>query len=206
MHGTGNAPSNDLLDPDIQGLVERRLERHIDGDLNRVTDGGFVPRAVYLFANGAEGDVSPAWPPQSRCDVPTLVPLPTLAGPFTRSLWEWRSPTATHLSSCRHAAREAITVIGKSVGDGAVGRDGTIPSAVCQPRQLRPRCGCTRYLRLRQSACPWCSGVRRRGDEDRDVGGSTPVSNGGTLQSNVARMQHVLALVRRLLSCAYCVP
>src|SRR5436309_8340477 len=37
---------------------ERRLERHID------RDGGFVPRAVYLFANGAEGDVSPAWPPQ----------------------------------------------------------------------------------------------------------------------------------------------
>jgi len=120
MHGTGNAPSNDLLDPDIQGLVERRLERHIDADLNRVTDGGFVPRAVYLFANGAEGDVSPAWPPQSRCDVPTLVPLPALAGPFTRSLWEWRSPTATHLAACRHAAREAITVIGKSVGDGAV--------------------------------------------------------------------------------------
>src|SRR3989454_5623987 len=120
MHGTGNAPSNDLLDPDIQGLVERRLERHIDADLNRVSDSGFVPRAVYLFANGAEGDVSPAWPPQSRCNVPTLAPQLTLAGPFTRALWEWRSPTATHLGACRHAAREAITVIGKSVGDGAV--------------------------------------------------------------------------------------
>src|SRR5216117_1267219 len=69
---TGNAPSNDLLDPDIHGLVERRLERHID------PDGGFVPRAVYLFANGAEGDVSPAWPPQSRCNVPTLAPMPAL--------------------------------------------------------------------------------------------------------------------------------
>jgi neutral ceramidase len=114
MHGTGNAPSNDLLDADIQGLVERRLERHID------PDGGFVPRAVYLFANGAEGDVSPAWPPQSRCDVPILAPLRALAGPFTRALWEWRSPTATHLASCRRAAREAITVIGKNLGDGAV--------------------------------------------------------------------------------------
>ncbi len=120
MHGTGNAPSNDLLDPDIQGLVERRLERHIDRDLNRVRDSGFVPRAVYLFANGAEGDVSPAWPPQSRCDVPTLSPLPALDGPFTRTLWEWRAPTAAHLASCRHAAREAITVIGRSVGDSAV--------------------------------------------------------------------------------------
>jgi len=114
MHGTGNAPSNDLLDADIQGLVERRLERHID------PDGGFVPRAVYLFANGAEGDVSPAWPPQSRCNVPTLAPLPALDGPFTRTLWEWRSPTATHLASCRHAARAAISVIGKRVGDDAV--------------------------------------------------------------------------------------
>src|SRR6266446_5396330 len=121
MHGTGNAPADDLLDPDIQGLVERRLERHIDRDLNRASDsGGFVPRAVYLFANGAEGDVSPAWPPQSRCNVPILAPFPTLAGPFNRTLWEWRSPTATHLGSCRHAAREAITVIGASVGDGAV--------------------------------------------------------------------------------------
>ena len=119
MHGTGNAPSNDLLDSDIQGLVERQLERHIDRDLNHET-GGFVPRAVYLFANGAEGDVSPAWPPQSRCNVPTLAPMPTLAGPFNRALWEWRSPTATHLGSCRHAAREAIAEIGASVGDGAV--------------------------------------------------------------------------------------
>src|SRR5205814_3755016 len=120
MHGTGNAPSNDLLDSDIQGLVERRLERHIDRDLNRARDSGFVARAVYLFANGAEGDVSPAWPPQSRCNVPTLAPQPALGGPFARTMWEWRPPTATHLASCRHAAREAITVIGSNVGDAAV--------------------------------------------------------------------------------------
>ena len=120
MHGTGNAPSNDLLDADIQGLVERRLERHIDRDLNRSSDSGFVARAVSLFANGAEGDVSPAWPPQSRCDVAKLAPLPALDGPFTRTLWEWRSPTATHLASCRQAARDAIAVIGKNVGDAAV--------------------------------------------------------------------------------------
>jgi neutral ceramidase len=120
MHGTGNAPSNDLLDADIHGLVERRLERHIDRDLNRVSDSGFVPRAVYLFANGAEGDVSPAWPPQSRCDVPVLATLPALDGPFTRPLWQWRLPTATHLASCQHAARQAITLIGKGVGDAAV--------------------------------------------------------------------------------------
>src|SRR5258705_12847347 len=82
MHGTGNAPSNDLLDADIHGLVERRLERHIDRDLNRLRDSGFVPPAVYLFANGAESDVSPAWPPQSRWECPPLRPLPALDGPF----------------------------------------------------------------------------------------------------------------------------
>ncbi len=120
MHGTGNAPSNDLLDADIHGIVERRLERHIDRDLNHLSDSGFVPRAVYLLANGASGDVSPAWPPQSRCDVPVLAALPALDGPFTRTLWEWRPPAATHLASCRHAARQAMTRIGKRVGDGAV--------------------------------------------------------------------------------------
>ena len=130
MHGTGNAPSNDLLDPDIQGLVERRLERHID------RDGGFVPSAVYLFANGAEGDVSPAWPPQSRCNAPTLAPLPALDGPFTRTLWEWRSPTATHLASCRHAARAAITVIGKSVGDAAVALFDSLGAALTDRLEL----------------------------------------------------------------------
>jgi hypothetical protein len=46
--------------------------------------------------------------------------LPALEGPFTRTLWEWRAPTATHLGACRHAARAAITVIGNRVGDGAV--------------------------------------------------------------------------------------
>jgi neutral ceramidase len=136
MHGTGNAPSNDLLDPDIHGLVERRLERHIDRDLNRMSDSGFVPRAMYLFANGAEGDVSPAWPPQSRCDVPTLSPLPALDGPFTRNLWDWRAPTATHLAACRHAAREAITVIGKNVGDGAVALFDALGSALSDRLEL----------------------------------------------------------------------
>jgi len=120
MHGTGNAPSNDLLDADIHGLVARRLERHIDRDLNHVEGSGFVPRAAYLFANGAEGDVSPAWPPQSRCDTPTLVPLPALDGPFTRALWQWRSPTATHLAACQHAGREAVVRVAAGVGDAAV--------------------------------------------------------------------------------------
>jgi neutral ceramidase len=150
MHGTGNAPSNDLLDADIHGLVERRLERHID------RDGAFVPRAVYLFANGAEGDVSPAWPPQSRCNVPTFSPLPALNGPFTRTLWEWRAPTATHLASCRHAAREAITVIGKSVGDGAVALFDALGTALTDRLELG-RSLATLFLRDSARALGICS-------------------------------------------------
>ena len=150
MHGTGNAPSNDLLDSDIQGLVERRLERHID------PDGGFVPRAVYLFANGAEGDVSPAWPPQSRCNVPTLAPHPALGGPFARTMWEWRPPTATHLASCRHAAREAITVIGTHVGDAAVALFDSLGSALTDRLELG-RSFTTLFLRDSARALGICS-------------------------------------------------
>jgi len=120
MHGTGNAPSNDLLDADIHGIVERRLERHIDRDLNHRSDSGFVPRAAFLFANGAEGDVSPAWRPESRCNVPVLATLPALDGPFTRTLWQWRPPTAAHLATCRHAGREDIARVGASVGQHAI--------------------------------------------------------------------------------------
>ena len=119
MHATGNAPANDLLDADIPGIVERRLERHIDRDLNHRGDTAFVPRAVHLFANGAEGDVSPAWPPQSRCAVPALAVLPALDGPFTRSLWQWRPPTAEHVAACQHAAREALVRLGEGLGDSA---------------------------------------------------------------------------------------
>jgi neutral ceramidase len=120
MHGTGNASSNDLLDADIQGIVERRLERHIDRDLNHLSDSGFVPRAAFLFANGAEGDVSPAWRPESRCDVPVLTTLAELDGPFTRMVWQWRPPTAAQLATCRHAGREGVTRVGASVGQNAI--------------------------------------------------------------------------------------
>ena len=118
MHPTGNATLNDLLDADIHGIVERRLERHIDS-LNHLPDTAFVPRAIHLFANGSEGDVSPAWPPQSRCGAPARVSLPALAGPFTRPVSDWSTPTATHVAACVHAAREAVAWIGEAVGASA---------------------------------------------------------------------------------------
>jgi len=156
MHGTGNAPSNDLLDADIQGLIERRLERHVDRDLNQLSDSAFVPRAVYLFANGAEGDVSPAWPPQSRCDVPTLVTLPALDGPFTRTLWQWRSPPPSHLAACQHAAREGIARVGAAVGDHAVALFDSLGSVLMDRMELG-RAFTTLFLRDSAHALGICA-------------------------------------------------
>lgn len=114
MHGTGNANANELLDADIHGIVERRLERHID------PAGSFVPKAFHLFANGAEGDVSPAWPEESRCALPVLVPWPALDGPFTTPLWQWRPPSPAQIAECIHAARLAVDLIGNGLGEEAI--------------------------------------------------------------------------------------
>ena len=114
IHGTGNASENELLDADLHGLVERRLERHID------PSGSFVPRAVHLFANGAEGDVSPAWPSRSRCAVPVLATWTLLDVPFTRPLWQWKPIPRPDAAACIHAARLAVEQIGNGLGDEAI--------------------------------------------------------------------------------------
>jgi neutral ceramidase len=114
IHGTGNASENELLDADIHGLVERRLERHID------RSGSFVPNAFHLFANGAEGDVSPDWPSRSRCAVPVLATWPLLEGPFTKPLWQWKPLPPPDAAACIHAARDAVERIGNGLGDEAI--------------------------------------------------------------------------------------
>lgn len=69
IHGTVIPSGNDLYDGDVHGFVTRRLERALGG--------------VHLLANGAEGDVSPAWPQESRCATPALEPEPRPRGPRT---------------------------------------------------------------------------------------------------------------------------
>src|SRR5205814_8958687 len=114
----------------------QRPERTTHRDLNHRVDAAFLPRAFYLFANGTEGDVSPAWPPQSRCALPVLAVLPALDGPFTRSLWQWRAPTASHLAACQHAAREAVARIGEAPGDSARALFDALGSALTEPMEL----------------------------------------------------------------------
>jgi hypothetical protein len=79
MHGTTNAAVDSLYDGDIQALLERGLERHIDS-LNQYSVQP-VPRAIHLLANGTEGDVSPVWPESSRCPPPVSVPIGWRPGP-----------------------------------------------------------------------------------------------------------------------------
>jgi neutral ceramidase len=112
IHGTGNTPDNELLDADLPGLVAQSLERHIDLELNRESAPG---RAVYLLASGAAGDVSPDWPPQSRCPPPRLLTERWPTGPFTRTLWTWVSPPRAVIEACRHAARRAILTVASGV-------------------------------------------------------------------------------------------
>lgn len=67
IHGTANPSGEELYDPDIFGYLERAVERHIDLLNGAPRSGAGAPRAVHLVANGASGDVSPDWPPESRC-------------------------------------------------------------------------------------------------------------------------------------------
>lgn len=119
MHATGNPTGNELLDPDISGIVERRLERHIDS-LVTPDEYPFVPHGYSLVANGTEGDVSPAWTPQSRCDLPKLRPFESLQGPFGPDLWQWKPPSDAHLAACTHAGRDVVEWIGGVVGSESI--------------------------------------------------------------------------------------
>jgi neutral ceramidase len=127
IHATGDPAENDLYDGDIHAVVERTLERHIDSLAGLPAT---ARRAVHLFANGAEGDVSPAMPPGSWCASPRLTPERLHGGQRAPRGWEWRPPGSR--GPCLEAARLAIAFIGDSLGRTAVrlfdalepGRDG----------------------------------------------------------------------------------
>jgi neutral ceramidase len=114
IHGTGNPTSNDLYDSDIHGLASKRIELYID-ELNNVT-GSRVPRAVHLFANGTQGDVSANWPPESRCEPLRLVRGHRPGGPRTPApLGRWYSPTRKLGEECLGVARDYIDSVADSL-------------------------------------------------------------------------------------------
>jgi len=113
LHGTADAPENELLDAGIHGIIERGLERHVDSLSGR--GAGY-----HLVANGAEGDVSPDWPAQSRCGAPALRPVVGPGGPRTPPLpWEWRDPAPAWMGLCLAAARRYVNTAGDSLATRA---------------------------------------------------------------------------------------
>jgi neutral ceramidase len=109
LHGTADAPENELLDAGIHGIIERGLERHVDSLSGR--GAGY-----HLVANGAEGDVSPDWPAQTRCGAPALRPVMAPGGPRTPPApWEWRDPAPAWMALCLAAARRYVNTAGDSL-------------------------------------------------------------------------------------------
>ncbi|MGH7629981.1 MAG: neutral/alkaline non-lysosomal ceramidase N-terminal domain-containing protein, partial [Gemmatimonadales bacterium] len=112
IHGTGNSPENDLWDGDIHGRVARILEAHVDSLAGG--PGGPAPRAVYLFANGAEGDVSPTWSAASRCTPPALRRT-RMRGPHGTRGWEWVGVDAATRETCLAAARDGMETTSRAI-------------------------------------------------------------------------------------------
>jgi neutral ceramidase len=109
VHGTADAAENELLDAGLHGIIERGLERHVA--LLSGRDAGY-----HLVANGAEGDVSPDWPAQSRCGAPVLRPVVGPGGPRTPPApWEWRDPAPAWMGLCLAAARRYVNTAGDSL-------------------------------------------------------------------------------------------
>src|SRR2546427_1033107 len=116
VHGTADAPENELLDAGIHGIVERGLERHVGSLSGRGT-------GYHLVANGAEGDVSPDWPAQSRCGPPALRPVVGPGGPRTPPApWQWRDPAPAWMALCLAAARRGTTPSRQGLGRAKIGR------------------------------------------------------------------------------------
>ncbi len=119
IHGTGNPPPNDLIDGDVHALVERGLERVIE-DSNPTLGKAFRSQAFHLFANGAEGDVSPNLSASTRCKLIQFLPGRRPGGPRTPPAPEgWRAP-AKAVRECLERGRDSLNRLGDRLTDEAV--------------------------------------------------------------------------------------
>lgn len=119
IHGTGIPSANQLYDSDIHGIAARVLEEHIDSVNGRGSP--YRPDAVHLIANGAEGDVAPDLPANTRCQVPTLERVRRPAGPRTPPGPElWIPPDPTDQAACLRRARSGVIDLGTRLGSTVV--------------------------------------------------------------------------------------
>jgi neutral ceramidase len=122
IHGTGIPGQNDLFDPDIPGIVSRRMEEAID---SLADPGGYQRsierRSVFVFSNGAEGDVSPNVPPVTRCPAQRLVRGRRATGPRTPDQPDrYQSVSRRVMEMCMDSARWWTDSIGRALAAHAL--------------------------------------------------------------------------------------
>ena len=96
IHGTAIPGGNDLYDADILGMVSRKLAAK--------TEGG-----IHVIANGTEGDVSPDWPPISRCPPPLINIINRPGGPRNPMAFDKYRRFPEVQERCLGAAKEYLT-------------------------------------------------------------------------------------------------
>lgn len=125
IHGTGIAGQNDLFDPDIQGVVSARMEVAIDSLAARAEGRAFARsperHAVFVLANGAEGDVSPNLGPETRCPTPRMVRGRRHTGPRTPPQPDaWEPVPRQRLDACLGASKAATVETGAALAAHAL--------------------------------------------------------------------------------------
>jgi neutral ceramidase len=128
VHPTIIPANNDLYEADLHGYVNRRLERFIDAEAKLPNDPQAPdphpddprPHSVHLWANGAEGDVSPTWQAGTRCPLPRLRRgLRPSGARAPRRADHWEHPGATAVARCMSLAFEEVRRIGDLIADSA---------------------------------------------------------------------------------------
>jgi neutral ceramidase len=148
IHGTGITAQNDLFDPDIQGVVSRRMEVAMDS-LAAAARGepwrrSPARRSVFLLANGAEGDVSPDVPEETRCPTPRIVRGRRHTGPRTPPQADvWRPVSRRVLDACLDTSKAATAGVGEALAAHALAQYQALGARIT----MDPRTGDLRIAR-----------------------------------------------------------
>ena len=120
IHGTGYPAASSLLDADVFAKVQRGLERHIE-QLNPSLGHSFYSKAFHLFANGAEGDASPAHLEGTRCE-DHLAFRHNGAGytPFSIGVREEWSTEDKKKEECLRIAKKSVDNVGERLSEHAI--------------------------------------------------------------------------------------
>jgi neutral ceramidase len=119
IHGTGIPTPNQLYDADVHGVASRALELAIDAKNGFVAAG--EPRAIAMFANGAEGNTRPETRPMALECIPPVLRREVRPG-------SWRTPAGGDVwlnrptfnaGACLEAGIEDTRAVGERLGTAA---------------------------------------------------------------------------------------